>query len=64
MSEVIKHASDEDWFHNSEYKWAINSYHRSVQRAILLLLEKITTDSPLFIGGRMRTRGDLDLLVK
>lgn len=51
MSEDIIHLSDEDRFHNSGYKWALKAYHKSVHRAILLLLEKITTDSPLFIGG-------------
>jgi len=65
MSEDIIHVNNEDRFHNSGYKWALKAYHKSVHRAILLLLEKITTDSPLFIGGsRMRTRGDLDLTVK
>jgi len=40
MSEDIIHANDEDRFHNCGYKQAINVCHKSVHRAILLLLEK------------------------
>jgi hypothetical protein len=40
MSEDIIHANDEDRFHNSGYKWAIKAYHKSVHRAIQVLLEK------------------------